>query len=684
MMKLCIEWLREFVDIDISMEELARRLTDQGVAVEQFEKVGGDYVFELEITPNRPDQLSVFGIAREVKAMLGIPLKNNPFERTREETGNCPMIVEIEDGDDCPRYAGCLVENITIGPSPDWMQQRLERSGIRALNGIVDVTNYVLLETGHPLHAFDAACLEGGKIVIRRAQPTESLVTLDGTERKLDSDMLVIADSKKPVALAGIMGGEESEIKPHTKTIFIESAYFEPTRIRRSAKKLKLATESSYRFERSADIEAPIPALLRARDLMVELCKGTMKGGITDTYLRQSNGKKRVVFSVEWLNRFLGTDLSGKEITDSLNAIDLPAAGDTTIEVTIPSFRRDLVIKEDIAEETLRMVGFSKIPTNKAITLRRIASLPENDVKVRTIRNYFISCGFDEIVNISFVSHSEIEALRMGLDALPIRNPITSELTHLRPCLIAGLLKTVKRNLSVGIRDLHGFEIGSAFLKNHDGDSICEPLRIAGILVGNRKQRDWRGENRPYDYYDLKGIIEGLFENINIHQIAFTANEHQGLLHQGGTVRIGKDSIGFMGSVTREVADAFDISKKVLLFELELSSLLDRMSFDMDYTELPKYPAVLRDLCLVAPRNVTHDAIEEIIRENSNGLIRDIHLFDIYQGKDFDGRFKSLTYSLAFRSDTETLNDEVVNEAIARILHQLSERLGIKLRGKEQ
>ena len=682
-MKLCIEWLREFVDIDIPTDELARRLTDQGVSVEKYEKVGNDYVFDLEITPNRPDQLSIFGIAREVKAMLKVPFKQNPFNHAPEEASQNPIAVEIEDGADCPRYAGCLVENVTVGNSPDWMQQRLERSGIRALNSIVDVTNYVLLETGHPLHAFDATCLEGEKIRIRRAKATESLITLDGEEQKLDGDILVIADCKRPVALAGIMGGEESEIKPHTKTIFIESAYFEPTLIRRAAKKLKIVTESSYRFERGADIEAPIPALLRARDLMVELCKGIMKGGITDIYLRQLNAKKKVIFSVEWLNSFLGTDLSSGEIADSLNALDLPVEENERMEVTIPSFRRDLEIKEDIAEEAIRMVSFNRIPANKTIILGKVASLPENDKKVRTIENYFISCGFDEIVNISFVSHQEIEALRIDLDALPIQNPITSTLTHLRPTLIAGLLKMVKRNLNVGIKDVRGFEIGTVFLKGPDKGNIAEPGKIAGILMGKRKFHDWRGENRSYDYYDLKGIVEGLFEHINIDHIGFAAHGQKGFLDQGSTVRIGQDNVGFMGAVNKEVRDKFDISKEVLLFEIELAPLLERMSFDIHYQELPKYPAVLRDLCLLVPRSVTHHEIEGVIRGNSDGLVKDMQLFDTYQSSEFDKGLKSFTYSLTFRSDTETLNDKLVNTAIDRILKQLSERHGIKLRGEE-
>lgn len=682
-MKLCIEWLREYVDIDIPIDDLAGRLTDQGVAVEQYEKVGGDYVFDLEITPNRPDQLSVFGIAREVKAMLGVPFKKNPFAGAAEAPGNIPMVIAIEDGDDCPRYTGCLVEDVIIGPSPDWMQQRLERSGVRALNSIVDITNYVLLETGHPLHAFDAACLEGGEIRIRRAKAAESLITLDGTERKLDGDILVIADSKKPVALAGIMGGEESEITPHTKTIFIESAYFKPTVIRRGAKKLKMATESSYRFERGADIEAPLPALLRARDLMVELCKGTMKGGITDTYLRQQNGGRKIIFSVEWLNGFLDTNLSSKEVTDSLNAIDLPASGDGTIEVTVPSFRRDLDMKVDIAEEVIRMVGFCRIPTKETITLKKIASLPEQDIKVRAIRNYFLSCGFDEVVNISFISLREIEALRMDLDALPIKNPITSELTHLRPSLAPGLLKMVRKNLSVGIRDIRGFEIGAAFIREPDNKGVGEPPRVAGILMGNSKYHDWRGENRSYDFYDLKGIVQGLCEYCNIHDASFGSNEQQGLLREGSTVHIGEHCIGFAGWVNREVSDAFDIPKEVLLFELSLAPLLDRMSFDVHYQELPRYPAVLRDLCLLVPATVTHREIEDVIQEHSGGLVEHIHLFDTYRSKELDSGLKSLTYSLTFRSDSGTLNDRQVTETIDGMLKQLSEQFGIKLRGKE-
>jgi phenylalanyl-tRNA synthetase beta chain len=682
-MKLCIEWLKEFVDIDISVEDLARRLTDQGVAVEKYEKVGNEYVLDLEITPNRPDQLSVFGIAREVKAMLGITYKKHIFESAQAETGGSPVAIRILDNADCPRYAGCLVENVTIGDSPNWMKKRLELSGIRALNNIVDITNYVLIETGHPLHAFDAACLEGMNIVVRRAQDGESIVTLDGVERALDSGVLVIADNEKPVAIAGIMGGEESEIKPHTKTIFIESAYFEPTLIRRGAKKLKITTESSYRFERGADIEAPVPALLRARDLIVELCKGTMKGGITDTYTGQSNAQKKVTFSIEWLNGFLGTDLSSREITGALNALDLEVAGNAPIEVTIPSFRRDLAIKEDIAEEVIRMVGFSRIPTNKNITFKKVASLPQSDMKMRTVRNYFLSSGFDEIINISFIAPQEMEALQMNLDPLPLQNPITSALTHLRSTLLPGLFSTVRRNLNIGTRQIRGFEMGTVFRKEQERNTIQESLRIAGVMLGNRKHVDWRGENRLYDYYDLKGIIEGLFECLRMDNLHFGMNEQPQLLEHGSTVFAGEEKAGFMGVLSKAIRDAVDIPKPLLLFEMDLALLLSRMSFDIRYRELPKYPAVLRDLCLLVPRSVTHRDIKEVIQQYSDGLVKHIELFDTYESREFEKGLKSFTYSLTFRSEKATLNDKVVNTAIANILGQLSGRLGITLRGEE-
>ena len=282
-MKVSVEWLREFVDIDIGITELACKLTDQGVSVEGVEKVGKDYILDLEITPNRPDLLSVFGIAREIKAMLQKDIKKNPFKITEEVQSNgSDIIVEIEDYSDCPRYTGCSVENIEVRTSPDWLRQRLEVMGVRSLNNIVDVTNYVLLEMGQPLHAFDAECIKGGRINVRRAKDDESIITLDGLTRKLDRDLLVIADSKKPIALAGIMGDEESEIKNNTKHIFIESAYFNPTLIRRGARRLNLSTESSFRFERKADIHALIPALLRARELIIKFCGGIMKGGVTD------------------------------------------------------------------------------------------------------------------------------------------------------------------------------------------------------------------------------------------------------------------------------------------------------------------------------------------------------------------------------------------------------------------
>ncbi|TES92517.1 MAG: phenylalanine--tRNA ligase subunit beta [Candidatus Cloacimonadota bacterium] len=683
-MKVSIEWLKEFVDIDISIDELARRLTEQGVSVEGVEQIGEDYVLDLEITPNRPDLLSVFGIAREIKAMLGKENKKNPFRITEEvRTTGSNIRVKIENFSDCPRYTGCSIENIELGSSPDWIKRRLEIMGIRSLNNVVDVTNYILLEMGHPLHAFDSECIKGNKINVRRAKEGESIVTLDGETRKLDSDFLVIADSEKPIALAGIMGGEKSEIKNETRNIFIESAFFSPTLIRKGAKRLNISTESSYRFERKADINSLIPALLRTNELIIKFCSGEMKGGITDIYKKEEEEKKKVFFSIEWLNGFLGSNLSRKEIIEPLTALDLNVKGNTSLEVEIPSFRRDIGIKEDIAEEVIRMVGFDSIPSSNKITFEKVGSIPENSLKINKIKNYFVSLGYDEVVNISFVSNGEINTLKIGKEPAVIQNPITSNLTHLRPTLIIGLLKTMKKNISIGIRDVRIFELGNTFVYTSQG-KIDEPLRISGAISGHLKNHDWRAENRRADYYDLKGDIEGLFDVSRIKDVRFEKKEGDfAFLIEGSNIYIENDKVGFIGSLSKEIRDKFDLLEKVFLFEIELAPLLTRISFDYKFKPFPRFPAVLRDLCLLVPENVTHHQIEKIIKNSGKKLVEGIQLFDTYYNKKFSPGLRSFTYSLTFRSNNETLNDARVNATVEEILQSLDNGLGIKLRGEE-
>ena len=684
-MKVNVEWLKEFVNIDIGIDELAQRLTVQGVSVEGVEKVGNDYVLDLEITPNRPDLLSVFGIAREIKAMLRKEIKANPFVITQQvRSSGGDITVEIENGLDCPRYTGCSIENIEVGTSPDWLKRRIELAGLHPLNNVVDITNYVLLEMGQPLHTFDSKFIEGMKIKVRRAKSNESIVTLDGVTRKLDNDFLVIADKEKPIALAGIMGGEKSEIKNDTKEIFIESAYFNPTLIRKGAKRLNISSESSYRFERKADINSLIPALIRARKLITELCSGKMKGGITDISKERGEKQKKVFFPIEWLNGFLGSNLSRKEIVEPLTLLDLNIMGDTSLEVEVPSFRRDLSIKEDIAEEVIRMVGFDKIHSTNAITFKKVVSLPGNSLKTSKIKNYFVSRGYDEAVNISFVSYDEIKTLSLPIEPAAIQNPITSNLTHLRTTLLSNLLKSVKRNLNIGIRDIRLFEVGNVFIKKQSQEKINEPIRIAGVLTGKVKNQDWRGENRQLDYYDLKGDIEGLFDFLRIRDVRFEKKKDDfSLLEEGSEIYIDNKAIGFMGSLSRVIGDNFDVPEKLFLFEMDLLPLLERFTFAFRFKDLPKYPAVLRDLCLLVPVNVTHQQIEETIKKTDSGIVERIQLFDKYSNKKFSQGLRSLAYSLTFRSNSGTLNDEQVNTTINEILEKLTKELGVKLRGEE-
>jgi phenylalanyl-tRNA synthetase beta chain len=683
-MKINVNWLREYVDIDIGIKELSTNLTNQGVSVEGVTEVGDDHVLDLEITPNRPDLLSAFGIAREIKAMLHKDFKKNPFLIEYSEGNNhCKIKVVVEDASDCPRYTGCYIEGIKVSKSPDWMQRRLELAGIRPINSIVDITNYVLLEMGHPLHAFNADTLEGEKIIIRRAHKNETLTTLDGVTRELDSTYLVIADNKNPIALAGIMGGEDSEIKEDTNNIFIESAYFNPALVRKESKKLNISTESSYRFERKADIYSLVPALLRATEFVKKLSGGEIKGKITDIYRRKEPQSKNVYFTVDWLNEFMGFDIPEKEAVETLTSLDMEVKRGNPIEVKVDSFRRDIESKEDIAEEVVRMVGFDRIPTPEKIAFKNVALIPEQDLKISKIKDYFVSRGYSETVNISFVSEDDINMLNQDTGSIPIKNPITSDLTHMRPNLILGLLKTVKRNINVGIGDIRIFEVGNIFLKDASTKEIKEPTRISGILTGRVKERDWRGENRQFDYFDMKGHIEGLFAFLNIENIKFRNRADETIFIENGCdIFIEGEQIGSFGMLSRKAGGYFHLSGKICMFDLELTPLLAHFTFEHSFQELPRYPAVLRDLCIVVPDSVAHQQIKGVINKECKGLIEKIELFDTYGDNNISGGSRSLTYSLTFRSPTGTLKDEEVSETINSILNTLQRELGVKLRGK--
>jgi len=684
-MKVSVDWINEFVDIDISIEELSRRLTDQGVAVEGVESFGDDHILDLEITPNRPDLLSVFGIARETKAMLRKTFKKNPFNLQKEiQRGESSISIEIEQPSDCPRYTGLSMENIEVGPSPEWMSRRLEASGIRSLNNVVDITNYVLLEMGHPLHAFDAQFLKGNKIIIRRAKNSETIVTLDGISRQLDNGILLITDTQRPIAIAGIMGGANSEIKSNTRNIFIESAYFNPTLIRKGAKKLRLSTESSFRFERKADINALIPALTRASELIGEMCSGKIKGGITDIYENKKDETRKVSFSMEWLNGLLGSNLTKNDIVEPLTSLDLRLSGEGPLEVIAPSFRRDIEIREDIAEEVIRMVGFDSIPITNEITFKNVATIPDEKLKLTKIREHFVSSGYNEAVNISFISLDEINVLNLELEPIAIQNPISSNLTHLRPTLLVGLFEAVKRNLNAGARDIRLFEIGNVFVHDAGNTKISEPIHLAAITSGKAKHDDWRGENRFLDYYDLKGDLENLFCKTLKRGLDFGQENANLSFLEGTTLTIGNENIGFIGSIKRETTEYFDIAPRLFALEIDLSSILKQVSLDRKFIAFPKYPALLRDICLLVPNGVTHSSIVKVINETAKGMIETIRLFDTYSNEKIGPQKKSLTYSLSFRVNDRTLNDEEINLKMQEILKALHTKLGIKLRGEEQ
>lgn len=669
-MFISFEWLKELTDTKLRPSELRDRLTMVGLAIDAVEEHDGDAVLDVEVPSNRPDCLSHVGIAREVsvieKGRLRLPASGSPKAAGRSADFTS---VEIKDPDLCPRYAARLVRGVKIGASPDWLVKRLEAIGQRPINNVADITNYVLHELGQPLHAFDFEKLGGRRIVVRRASPGEKLKTLDGVERTLSHDMLVIADAEKAIALAGIMGGEESEISNRTADVLIESAYFAPQSVRQTARQLGMDTEASRRFERGADPQGVLRAQQRCVELICELAGGVATEDAIDVYPHPFS--ERVV--TLWPERIPAlTSLSVE--TDEILRILAGLGFERTVEsgdrtnFKVPSWRVDVEQEEDLVEEVARHSGYDKIGEDLPPSIVSGEYQP-SETQQRSLRRALNAFGYDEAINFSFVPQESRFDLIPKLaghenDQPQLANPIIEEAAWMRSTLLPGLLTSLRHNFNHGIRDVRLFEIGRIFSISSAGELPDETLALAVVATGSALEENRAQGERELDFFDLKGALEAAVDWMNLSSLKFSPGSARHLrLGQTALISTGDGTpIGTIGRLAEPLAASYKFRQPVYVIELDLGALLTGPAKAIQYSPLPRYPSVTRDISLLVNRNVALDEIFAAVNNQHVADCRSVKLVGTFEGGNIQSSKRSVTLRLEYRSDERTLRDEEVEE----------------------
>lgn len=651
-----------------------------------------DVVLEFELTANRADCFSVFGLIREIAAITGnkphFPeIKVNEDDNTKL---NDIFSVEIADPDLCSRFSTRMLKNVKIGPSPEWMQQRLEGAGIRSINNVVDVTNFVMIELGHPMHAYDYDKITGKKLIARRAIEGEELHTLDDTSRKAKGEMLVIADSEKAAGLAGIMGGFETEITDTTTTVVLESADFYGPCIRRTARACGLSSEASGRFERGVDSETTIKALDRAAQLLQEMGACTVCEGIVDVYPNPKQANY-VTFTPEQINNHLGTNIAKDVMLNIITSVGFDVTKDENDEITVkvPSWRNDVTCMADISEEIARLHGFDKIKSTLPNGVSMQGTQSAKQTFIDKVKASLSSQGLYETISFALTNEETFNKLNIPQDsplrkAVPIMNPLSDEYPLVRTTLLSSIFDNLARNLARKNDDVDLFEVGSVFFPKAlpVTELPDEVVKIAGAITGRRNAQGWNQTNDMVDFYDAKGIIEELLANLRVTRYTVETGTHYAM-HPGKTAlfKKGRDVIATVGEVHPAVLSAYGITKPVYIFELDATIVMKYMAKDLKYKALPKYPATSRDLAMLVDVDVNAADIEKAMTKAAGQNLTQITLFDVYTGKQVEEGKKSLAFSLTFQSNDKTLTDAEIDPAIEKIVAKLQKDFNANLRG---
>ena len=685
-------WLQEFINPGISVEGTAHLLTMSGLEVEALETDGDDVVLVINVTPNRADCLSVLGIARELSVLTGAPL-NLPFPPAGAKP---PVIkpvpaseiaVEIRNTGLCRRYAGRVIKNTRTGPGPEWMARRLEACGLRPINNIVDVTNYVLLELGHPLHAFDLNTLKGGRIVVDTADNVyQKIKTLDGVERKLPAGALVIADAEGPVALAGIMGGANTEVEDSTRDIFLEAAWFEPRNIRKTARALGLASESSYRFERGADIEIIPAALDRAASLMEELAGGALEGAV-DVYPVKYRAPS-IEFRADRVNKLLGAEIEEDEMLRILNRLGFAAEKSPggAISASPPSYRLDVEGEADCVEEVARIHGYDKIPSVLPCSRLSADGAGAREDFIRLVGGVMRKSGYSEAVNYSFMNPRALENLALPPNdfrrsAVVLLNPLKQEESLLRTTVIPSLIENLRHNRERGLKNIRLAETAKVFIRTNEEQLPLEPLKLAGIAIEQRTHSFWR--DAAEDFYLAKGAVEALLDELRIKDRHF-APSGEPFLHPGKSADLiaGGRKCGYVGVLSPAAAEKFEIRDKeeITVFELDLDVLLGLLPPPPVYKPVPKFPYIERDLAIVVEGGVKAADVIRYIKNYPSEFIEDAVVFDLYTGEKVPAGKKSMAFNIRYRASGRTLTEDEIEVIHAGLVKDLLTHTGGSLR----
>lgn len=712
-MNISYNWLRELTGARLTAGELRERLTMAGLEVEAVHEAGDDFVLEFAVLSNRPDLLSHLGVAREVCTITGGGVRW-PEMRAAREDGRVREFtsVEVQAADLCARFTARVVRGVRIAPSPAWLVARLQAVGQRPINNVADITNYVMLELGQPLHAFDLEKLNERRLVVRRARAGERLTTLDEVERELDGEMLVIADARRAVALAGVMGGAETEISDTTVDVLIEAAHFAPASVRRTSRALGLQTEASDRFERGVDPEGQLRAQSRAAALITELAGGTATTDTIDIYphpsaphvvsLRFARVRELTGLDVPPEDSIRILDALGIELPAGANGAERPAGGEgsaqsagaasgATAEFVSPSWRTDIRIEEDLVEEVGRHFGYDKVSDTLPAT-NVAGEYRAHEGRRREARRALNACGFDEALTFSFIdtAHDEQFELLPGLVRraveserfVTLANPIIEGAARMRPTLLAGLLESARRNFNHGTRDVRLFEMGRVFASTPEaGGQPREIETCALVATGVATEEGHAGASRELDFYDLKGALEAALEAMKVAAPEFAGTSARHLREgQAAQILLEGRAVGTLGRLAEDVAAAYKFKQPVYVAEVDFAALLAAAEAGVRYAPLARFPAVMRDASLVAARRVTFAEMRRAVVELNLEQVRRVALVYVYEGERVPEGQRSVTLRIEYRADDRTLRDEEVDELHARIVGALEEKFGAQLK----
>lgn len=695
-MNISYNWLKDLIDLNLSAEETAAALTRVGLAVEGIHPHGDDFVFDIDLTSNRPDCLSHLGVDRELGVITGRELlaKTQSHEEDVDALDAVPFpsilapdIVKIDEPELCHRFTARIIRNVKIGPSPKWLVDRLEAIGERSINNVADITNYVMHELGQPMHSFDLDKLAEKRIVVRRARADESITTLDEVERKLDDSMLMICDAEKPVAVGGVMGGLESSITDSTANVLLEVAYFDRANIRQTSRKLGLATEASYRFERGVDIENLQRASDRAANLVCELAGGEL-AEFVDVYPRRKPQLEIESHDISGaVKRLTGLDVAPAECARILNALGISGGTDSGGRFNPPSWRHDIAIEEDLVEEIARHVGYENI-ADALPPAYGAGEYQASETRKKLLRQRLVDLGFDEAISYSFIDtkfDGQYEVVPGILDEnatdkyVTLRDSVIEGSVRMRPTLLPGLLDSVRFNLNHQRRDLKLFEIGKAFASNSgEGGLPTERELLTLAITGGETYQKYLEPARPLDFYDAKGALEAALEAVGFPSVEFRAEDFIQLRRgQSAAVFIDGGKIGTIGRLSESISVSYKFRNPVFVAEIDLDAVLSRNMAQIYYHPLPKYPSIVRDVSFLVDRSTTFDDVRTAVIDHGSDICRNIGFVDIFEGKGVEDGKRSLTVRLEYRNDERTLVDEEVAAAHGQIIEALGNTLGI-------